>query len=91
MKPGPIRYYPGKPPPRAPTHEDLKQTRILKACSKAVVESLRPVFKENPHKLLANLQPNEIEAVAVGVISAYIDERIAAEELNDKIEDLFAI
>lgn len=86
------QYYPGKyAPRRVPTHEDLKQTRILKACNKAVIEALRPIVTENPHKLVKMLAPNEIEAVAVGVVSAYITERIAAEELNDKIEDLFSL
>lgn len=85
-------YYPGKYAPKAlPTAEDLKQTRILKACSKAVIEALRPIVTENPHKLVKMLAPNEIESVAVSVATAYINERVAAEQLNDKIEDLFAI
>ena len=77
--------------PRKPTQEDLKQAEIIEAVGKGIVAALRPILTENPYKLLSTLQRDELDAVTVGAIAAYIEVRQRleiGEELNDSLTDL---
>jgi hypothetical protein len=78
--------------PRAPTLDDKAQAEVTKAVEKAIVAALRPLLAENEHRLLRTLQPNEVEAMAVGAITAHLAALAAtgkADLLNDDISDLF--
>lgn len=68
--------------------EDLKARGILDACKKAVVDALRPSLAENRDRYLRELRLQDVEAVAVGVVSAYISARLEAETLNDDISNV---
>jgi hypothetical protein len=72
---------------------DIKE--MSAALKKAAVEALRPVLRENEHKLLRSLQDHELEAVVWAVVDAYVKTRDAQEKheresLNDPVADLFA-
>ena len=77
--------------PRSATKDDLRQAEIISEVGKSIVAALRPILTENPYKLLSTLQRDELDAVTVGAIAAYIEVRQRleiGEELNDSLTDL---
>ena len=77
--------------PRSATKDDLRQAEIISEVGKGIVAALRPILTENPYKLLNTLRRDELDAVTVGAIVAYIEVRQRleiGEELNDSLTDL---
>ena len=77
--------------PRSATKDDLRQAEIISEVGKGIVAALRPILAENPYKLLNTLRRDELDAVTVGAIAAYIEVRQRleiGEELNDSLTDL---
>ena len=76
--------------PRSATKDDLRQAEIISEVGKGIVAALRPILAENPYKLLNTLRRDELDAVTVAAISAYIEVRQRLEideELNDTLTD----
>ena len=76
--------------PRPATKDDLRQAEIISEVGKGIVAALRPILTENPYKLLNTLRRDELDAVTVAAISAYIEVRQRLEideELNDTLTD----
>jgi hypothetical protein len=87
-----VKQYP-RAKVRKPSADDLADAELLAACMKAAVKALRPVLKLNRDRFLRELQPHELQALAVAVLSEYIATRTLLEirdELNDDISDVGA-
>jgi hypothetical protein len=76
-------------PPRKPSKDDLLQSEVMQHVTKAAVAALREILADNPHQLLASVQPYQLDAVLLAAIGAYIDTRLAQENaMDDPIADL---
>ena len=76
--------------PRPATKDDLRQAEIISEVGKGIVAALRPIFGAKAPYLLKTFQPDELDAVTVAAISAYIEVRQRLEideELNDTLTD----
>jgi hypothetical protein len=80
-----------KPPEaRTPSREDLLHGELATVVRGAVVGALRPLLKDNPHRLLRTLTPGEVDGMCCAAIAAYVakrDEMEKREALRDDFDD----
>jgi len=76
---------PAKTPARRATTEDHFQAVVLKAAADALIERIKPILAEQPHRPLRTLKRPEIEAMAVDVIAAYVRARATLEDIESEL------
>lgn len=73
------------------TKDDLMQQDATDKAVDAAIARLKPIVKDNPNKLLANLARCDVEGMVIDAIAACDKRRReleVIEELNDDISDI---
>lgn len=73
---------------RVPTKEDGLQADMTAVATDAAIAALKPIVKDNPHKLLVNLARHEMEGMVVAAVTAYETHRRHLEVLDDLNDDI---